>query len=254
MRILLSCYMIFYKISVIKEKNKKIGIPHLRAESKNFCDFCNPSVIGGKARSSIVEGHGQDAHATPRHDEALLPFLSAPLSRPGGVTSPFSCSSLRLCPALAGLPPPSPVPLCAFAPLRYIPLPFFPPPRPYTPESDGLPFSVIPQLSAGRRAAQSCNVMGRMPIPPHVATRPFSRSSLRLCPALAGLPPPSPVPLCAFAPPWRGYLPFLLFLSAPLPRPGGVTSPFSRSSLRLCAFALHPSSLLPSPTSLHAGE
>ena len=39
----------------------------------------NPSVIGGKARSSIVERHGQDAHATARHDDALLLFLSAPL-------------------------------------------------------------------------------------------------------------------------------------------------------------------------------
>jgi hypothetical protein len=39
----------------------------------------NPSFIGGKARSSIVERHGQGAHATARHDEALLLFLSAPL-------------------------------------------------------------------------------------------------------------------------------------------------------------------------------
>jgi hypothetical protein len=60
---------------------------------------------------------------------------------------------------------------------------------------------VIPQLSAGRRAAQSWKVMGRMPMPRHVKTRPFS---------------------C--------------------------------SSLRLCAFALHPSSLFPSRTSLHARE
>jgi hypothetical protein len=53
--------------------------------------------MGGKARSSIVERHEQDAHATSRDDEALLLFLSAPLPRPGGVTSPFSSSSLRLC-------------------------------------------------------------------------------------------------------------------------------------------------------------
>ena len=71
---------------------------------------------------------------------------------------------------------------------------------------------VIPQLSAGRRAAQSWNVMGRMPMPRHVTTRPFSRSSLRLCPALAGLAPVSPVPLCAFAP--LRYIPLPFFLPA----------------------------------------
>ena len=53
-------------------------------------------------------------------------------------------------------------------------------------------------------------------MPRHVTTRPFSPSSLRLRPALAGLPPLSRLALCAFAPRWRGYLPFLLFLSAPL--------------------------------------
>jgi hypothetical protein len=75
-------------------------------------------------------------------------------------TRPFSRSSLRLCPALAGLPPLSPLPLCAFAPLRYIPLPFFPPARPYTPESEGLreflspPFRAASERAAKRRRPQ----------------------------------------------------------------------------------------------------
>jgi hypothetical protein len=65
-------------------------------------------------------------------------------------TVPFSPSSPRLCAALAGLAPLSPVPLCAFAPLRYLRLPFFPPVRPYTPESEGLPWIACPTYGRDR--------------------------------------------------------------------------------------------------------
>ena len=43
---------------------------------------------GRGAGRSPVERHGQDAHATARHDEALPLFLSAALPRPGGVSPP----------------------------------------------------------------------------------------------------------------------------------------------------------------------
>jgi UDP-N-acetylglucosamine 2-epimerase (non-hydrolysing) len=90
-------------VLVVREKTERVeaveaGVAKLAGtDVDKIAQEGNASVMGGKARSSIVGRHGQDARATPRDDEALLPFLSAPLSRPGGVSSPFSSSSPRLC-------------------------------------------------------------------------------------------------------------------------------------------------------------